>query len=151
MCILHLTKRLSLFLAPGAACNKLSTFTQFQFMVYNPLKKWANWGKSKTASNPSFLSASIFKEETEAEKSTHCHRIMCLIIILCKISTKINFMLKQHFHFLYIEKNFVLLKLPPCPLKMNMCILYMFNFKWSLDFCSVFQEISSSGFISIVI
>lgn len=38
MCILHLTKQLSLFLAPGAACNKLSTFTQFPFMVYNPLK-----------------------------------------------------------------------------------------------------------------
>lgn len=38
MCILYLTKQLFLFLAPGAACNKLSTFTQFHFMVYNPLK-----------------------------------------------------------------------------------------------------------------
>lgn len=37
MCILYLTKQLFL-LAPGAACNKLSTFTQFHFMVYNPLK-----------------------------------------------------------------------------------------------------------------
>lgn len=55
-------------------------------------------------------------------------------------------MLKQHFHFLYIEKKILfLLKLYVSPENEYVCILYMFNFKWSLDFCSVFQEISTSG------
>lgn len=39
-------------------------------------------------------------------------------------------MLKQHFHFLYIEKKILfLLKLYVSPENEYVCILYMFNFK----------------------
>lgn len=40
-------------------------------------------------------------------------------------------MLKQHFHFVYVKKNFCFYLSFIYPLKMNMyvCILYMFNFK----------------------